>query len=187
MLSKLTFSLTSIVLLLVIALCLPVSAQKTSSKSEVLLQVPASPATSGIIAVGDGMDAGFVVYGRNTTQANAGISTGVAAGTYWSEATDGTGRLPDLEDFFRFGGTLELLAAIEAPADAAATDNAAPGASKALKAKDIVISEIMWALDVDAHPGTVDNRNQWIELYNTTGAAIGKLRRVLLLMPFLMT
>ncbi|MDE0013502.1 MAG: lamin tail domain-containing protein [Candidatus Poribacteria bacterium] len=107
-------------------------------------------------------------------------------------------RMPDLETFFDFGGTLELVT----------TENSL------LARQDIVISEIMWAVDrgIDNVPGTngiaVSNPNfdrsqpptdtppanrgeganpmyilinvpqllnqeiQWIELYNTTNTAI---------------
>ena len=175
MLSKLTFSLASLIILLMVAVCLPVGAQKISSKSEVLLQVPASPATSGIIAVGDGMDSGFIVYGKTaiTDVGQAGIASAV---TYWAGATDAAGGLlPDLEDFFRFGGTIELLAKLVGDgADAAAIAADDPKATKGLKAKDIVISEVMWALDVDGDRANDDTRNQWIELYNTKTGSSGE-------------
>ena len=101
-------------------------------------------------------------------------------------------RIPDLETFFDFGGTLELVAV------------AAEDSTRAKR--DIVISEIMWAVDrgVDNIPGTsgisIPNPNfnpdepvdpqtnpatisirvpqllnqeiQWIELYNTTDIEI---------------
>ena len=83
--------------------------------------------------------------------------------------------MPDLETFFEFGGTLELLTL--QTEDSTLTKN------------DLVMSEIMWAIDEgfdeDAGTGTVtidgipipvpqlDNQViQWIELYNTTGAEI---------------
>ena len=97
-------------------------------------------------------------------------------------------RMPDLETFFEFGGTLELL-----------TLEMDDSPTKL----DIVMSEIMWAIDEgfdeaagsntavidnpDYHPETnnevpekisipvpqLDNQViQWIELYNTTGADI---------------
>ncbi|MDE0427567.1 MAG: lamin tail domain-containing protein [Candidatus Poribacteria bacterium] len=99
-------------------------------------------------------------------------------------------RMPDLETFFDFGGTLELVTAEDS----------------SLAMRDIVISEIMWAVDrgIDNSPDgggiMVPNPNydrslpvdqntnpetitirvpqlqnqevQWIELYNTTNAAI---------------
>ena len=94
-------------------------------------------------------------------------------------------RMPDLETFFEFGGTLELLTL--------QTEDST------LTKLDIVMSEIMWAIDEgfdeDAETTTItvqeDDPNtqedetitipvpqlnnqvvQWIELYNTTGADI---------------
>ena len=99
-------------------------------------------------------------------------------------------RMPDLETFFDFGGTLELVTAEDSE----------------LAMRDIVISEIMWAVDrgIDNEPGTdaiqVPNPNfnpdlpvdsttnpqtigiivpqllnqevQWIELYNAKNTAV---------------
>lgn len=105
-------------------------------------------------------------------------------------------RMPDLESFFDFGGTLELVTA----------------ADSSLAMRDIVISEIMWAVDrgidnspdgggimvtnpnfdptnldpndstqdIDGNPNKItirvpqllDETVQWIELYNTTDEAI---------------
>ena len=98
-------------------------------------------------------------------------------------------RMPDLETFFEFGGTLELLTTNESRTK-----------------HDIVMSEIMWAIDEgfdeaagsniaeidnpdydpEASPGTPESETkiripvpqlnnqviQWIELYNTTGDPI---------------
>ena len=93
-----------------------------------------------------------------------------------------TRRMPDLEDFFQFGGTLELLT----------TDTK-------LKKYDIVMSELMWGVDGGINtspnyktvtikvphptddtadpisvkvPQLVNQEVQWIELYNTTNEAI---------------
>ena len=58
--------------------------------------------------------------------------------------------LPDLELFFEFGGTLELV-----------TTNFV------LTQQDVVISEIMWGIDQN-YPSSGENTyTQWIELYNT--------------------
>ena len=105
---------------------------------------------------------------------------------YSKELEPNSKRMPDLETFFEFGGTLELL-----------TDDAT------FSKHDLVMSEIMWSIDEgfdeDAGTGTVEIDNpdydpadpinnpekinipvpqldnqviQWVELYNTTGAAI---------------
>ena len=116
---------------------------------------------------------------------NAGIAKGV---TYRQiphsdlESEKAPERMPNLEEFFKFGGTLELLT----------TDFT-------LARYDLVISEIMWAIDrgVDDTTGTIanpeyddtkpinmsnpvnitipqsqDQEVQWIELYNTTDTEI---------------
>ena len=111
-------------------------------------------------------------------------------------------RMPDLETFFEFGGTLELV-----------TDAKIGEADTTLEKRDIVISEILWGVDrgvdneagtsniavpnpnfnpdetrtdTDVDPGTGDNplliqirvpqllnqEVQWIELYNTTDEAV---------------
>lgn len=87
---------------------------------------------------------GFIVYGRATVQGTAGIEDRVRYETV---------SLRDLEEFFDFGGTLELLT----------TD-------PTLTKYDIVMSEIMWGLDrgITTDPQVV----QWIELYNTTAKDI---------------
>ena len=102
-------------------------------------------------------------------------------------------RMPDLEAFFDFGGTLELLTPAKVALDKDTT----------LNKHDLIISEIMWAIDEGfdeaAEAGTIEVDNpdydpndptnnppkiniavpqldnqeiQWIELYNTTGADI---------------
>ena len=151
----------------------------------------------------------FVVYGR--APKGYPVTTGTLPDSYVGEGSSEAGilvhvpyghipnsllqepnstRMPDLETFFEFGGTLELVAAED---------------STHAK-RDIVISEIMWAVDrgVDNQPGTssigvpnpnfnpdepVDPNNnpqtisirvpqllnqevQWIELYNITDKAI---------------
>ena len=95
-------------------------------------------------------------------------------------------RMPDLEAFFEFGGTLELLT----------PEKDSTGEASTLNKHDLVMSEIMWAIDegFDENAGTgtvkiqdpvnpdneidiavpqLDNQEiQWIELYNTTNSTI---------------
>ena len=96
-------------------------------------------------------------------------------------------RMPDLEAFFEFGGTLELLT----------PEKDSTGTASTLNKNDLVMSEIMWAIDEGfdetARAGTANIQDpdnpegdriniavpqlenqeiQWIELYNTTGADI---------------
>ena len=154
--NKLTFSLASLVVLLVVGLCFPVAAQQVTSAVE--LNIDAATFSAGGAAEFEANT--FVVIGEDAgTLAGAGF----AAGTHY-QAANGTPGLPDLEEFFRFGGTLELQARI--------TGGAAP--TNTLVYKDIVISEIMWAADIGVAtaPGARDDR-QWIELYNTKSTDIG--------------
>ncbi len=155
--NKLTFSLASLVVLLMVGLCLPASAQ--------IIQVPtriALPAPSGADTDGDGTvdagtygagAAGFVVYSE-TAQAALPGGSGIAAATLVNQAQID---LPDLEAFFRFGGTLALVGSPDV------------GGS----ARDFVISEIMWAADVDNDAATANDRRQWIEIYNTQSDDMG--------------
>ena len=65
--------------------------------------------------------------------------------------------LPDLEEFFTIGGTIGL-----DDGDAADDKNA----------RSVVISEILWGLDYGETDIANQNKHQFIELYNTTSAAI---------------
>ncbi|MDE0013665.1 MAG: lamin tail domain-containing protein [Candidatus Poribacteria bacterium] len=125
----------------------------------------------------------FVVYGRGKTNTEIGIVPHVDyRPILYSREPElnksnepNLTRMPDLETFFEFGGTVELLT----------TDTT-------LEKYDIVISELMWGSDtglrdttvyitvniVDENGNTVQERVylpqllsqevQWIELYNTT-------------------
>ena len=94
--------------------------------------------------------------------------------------------MPDLESFFTFGGTLELLT----PLTRLQTNTP-------LEKLDIVISELMWGVDTgvkdtvkDPEDEAVDppqlstEEAQWIELYNTTDTAI-EAYLYLLFTPFI--
>ena len=125
---------------------------------------------------------GFVIYGRAKTNKDAGIIERVDYRPILYSRESGLNelsqpnlkRMPNLENFFEFGGTVELLT----------TDTS-------LEMYDIVMSELMWGIDnglrdttisvkVDVvdevgNPTTVDvilpqlvsQEVQWIELYNT--------------------
>ena len=139
--NKLTFSLASLIVILMIGLCVPVGAQQISGTTAVPLPVPGGGGTIP--------GKGFVVYGA---QADVGVSGNENAGA----ALQGTLNV-DFEEFFRLGGTLKLAAR----------------KGLGLKKYDLVISEIMWALDVDADAATANDRRQWIEVYNTRDADAG--------------
>ena len=132
---------------------------------------------SGRSSLSGGLDERFVVYGRTSDPTEAGIASYAVNYRYIPYADSGEQlppdrkRLPDLESFFDFGGTLELLTTMDAN----------------LSKYDIVISEVLWGIDTgitdttslvdhDRNPGTPDitiahlstQESQWIELYNTT-------------------
>ena len=69
-------------------------------------------------------------------------------------AVIGAGALPDIQRFFAEGGSISVLSSLT-------------GA----EAKSVVISEIMWGLNLRAI-GAARTEHQFIELYNTSGAAI---------------
>ena len=79
----------------------------------------------------------------------------------------------DLSNFFRNGGTLQLLhtdipvSTVAADADDADTGYAGATTSSATVADSLVISEIMWGLNGN------DKTSQYIEIQNTTDADIG--------------
>ena len=70
----------------------------------------------------------------------------------------------DLEEFFRLGGTLELIAPADSDDEDFSND---PIADFKLGKHDLIISEIMWALDIDidGDTATANDRRQWIEIY----------------------
>ena len=148
MLSKLTFSLASLVILLMVVLCLPAAAQTTVDLD-----------TGGTI-----MKNSFLVVGQGTADdSTPATGNGIMMDTGGTPAVmyqQETG-LPDLEEFFMAGGTVQLvLTGSDTDSGTDAADVRAP------MVKDLVISEIMWGLDAG---GTA---KQWIEIYNTTDADI---------------
>ena len=153
--NKLTFSLASLIVLLAIGLCFPVAAQQTAAP--VIVNIEAATFSAGGAAEFEANT--FVVIGEN-----GGTAPGFSTGTHY-QAAIATPGLPDLEEFFRFGGTLELQALTGGAAAVAPTNS--------LVYKDIVISEIMWGSDLDATTLTARDDNQWIELYNTKSTDIG--------------
>ena len=148
--NKLTFSLASLILVLMIGLCVPIEAQ----------EVPLPAAT---------IDAGeWHVFGKAAAGAGGITSTAYTAVTdedFDDVAADAAGDADlDLEEFFRFGGTVELV--VTKSAKDSKDLGEVGDAPEAFAAKDLVISEIMWALD-DSGTG-----KQWIEIYNTSDLPI---------------
>ena len=99
---------------------------------------------------------GFIVYGKANTEAGPLYDNDplIIGDVTYVPVPDLSSEPPlNLEQFFEFGGTLELL-----------TTN------DTLTKYDIVISEIMWGID-ESDPD--DNTyTQWIELYNNSGKNI---------------
>ena len=98
-------------------------------------------------------------------------------------------RMPDLDTFFGFGGTLELLTRDLTLAEKKMLDPSVVGST--LNKHDLVISEIMWAIDEGiTNTDTLvynEEKNQeiqWIELYNTTGKPIENVVLYFLFTPF---
>ena len=91
----------------------------------------------------------FVIYGRAKTNTDAGIIRAVdyrpilyARESELNERSQpNTKRMPNLETFFEFGGTVELLT----------TDTS-------LEMYDIVMSELMWGIDTGLRDTTVSVR-----------------------------
>ena len=92
--------------------------------------------------------------------------------------------MPDLDTFFGFGGTLELLTRDLTLAE---KDPNPSVVGSTLNKHDLVISEIMWAIDegITDIVGKQENQKiQWIELYNTTGKPIENVVLYFLFTPF---
>ena len=159
--NKLTFSLASLIVLLMIGLCVPVGAQTVALPVPPAFDPDGTSGNDDDVAAGTIGAMGFFVVGED--EASDAGDVGIDGNKVAFEAADDDTDLPDLEEFFRFGGTVAL------------TGPAKVG-DVSLAAKDLVISEIMWALDVD-NPGTTatDNtRRQWIEIYNTMSDSNGR-------------
>ena len=158
--NKLTFSLASLIVMLMIGLCVPVGAQTNGL-------VSLDPGTA--LTIPAGMHG---VLGRADTAASAGL----VGGNYQPlpAAANPLIALPDLASFFAIGGTLELMITSHDGASPAVAIDLDPGTeTRNVTAKDLVISEIMWGRDesgfaADGSTAVAANSKQWIEIYNTT-------------------
>ena len=137
--NKLTFSLTSLLVLLIIGLCLPASAQTTG-----LLLPQAAADAGGTPAAGVVPKDSLVVFGNASDAATAMIS-----GRYTQLSTTAT----NLDDFFTRGGTIELVV---------------PKNSPIAKGK-LIFSEIMWGSNAGGADAAAMTATQWIELQNMSG------------------
>ena len=143
---KMTFSLASLVLILGL-IAMPVMAQ----------DVDVTLGTGDVPAHGFGVIAEDVLFGNGLN----GIE--LAEGAVEIAVTDTTDAFPDLEDLLDFGVTIVLAAPTTEMRDG--TDNT-DGATD-IRTKDIVISEIMWGLNVNATAFGDRSAQQYIELYNS--------------------
>ena len=172
---KLTFSLTSLVILLMVAFCLPVAAgivllPQFGDNNEFFRQ-------GNLIPPG-----GFAVFGVS----EFAYITGIIGGDVRYGQMDNENR-PDLETFFRLGGTVDLVMTYNPDADPNTDGNQPRGVDadadtpgiQAPAAKSLVISEIMWGVDIEQF--TIEEGEtvlfyspykQWIEIYNTTDKTI---------------
>ena len=159
MLSRMLFFLTSLVVLLIVGFCLPVAAQ---ARTTVVITAPAS--------VEAGRDSDGFAEGSFGLYAHAGAGNVATAATYLgfegADVDEVFNGMPNLQEYFNdefFTGTLELLFRADTDGNAATTNDIAPARAP----HDVVISEIMWALD-DAEDQDSLHLKQWIELVNTT-------------------
>ena len=143
---KMTFSLASLVLILgLVFATAPVMAQE----DEPVTLVGITLTSTGAAAAADAAErftviSAIAIDGVDTTPVNG---------------------IPDLEERFLTGTTIALLAPAAKQRDGITDIN---GPADAVQAKDVVISEIMWALNTNALSFAMHSEQQWIELYNTT-------------------
>ena len=128
--NRLTFFFISLAILIIAILYFPQTAT-AQSEAQKLISLPPIPDEGFLPNT-------FIVYGRGKK-----ADTGITDNVQYNQITES---MPDLEMFFKFGGTLELL-----------TTNLN------LRKHDIVISEIMWGTDAGHSEKT---NSQWIELYS---------------------
>ena len=99
----------------------------------------------------------YVIVGK--TDAPEGLPTSVTSTYAW-------GQIPDLEDLFYRGGTI-LLTAKEAASTALIDhDNDDATDARQYGHRDVIITEIMWALNNAAIGEDGETASQWIEVYN---------------------
>ena len=153
---KLTFSLASLIVLLMIGLCLPVGAQEAQT---VGITTATTIAANSFLVIGRGaQDDATPATGNGIMMDAAGESVA------YQPVTD----LQDLEAFFMAGGTIQLtLTGLDTDGGTEDTETRTP------MMYDLVISEIMWGRDVNGAANAT--AKQWIEIYNTTDQEINLL------------
>ena len=185
--------LSILTIILTILLCSPWAAIAQIGEQRLIpLAIGASPfvvAPVALITPEESPERVFVVYGRVPSPADVGIFD-PDSGFYRplppsgiDEDEPNPARMPDLDTFFGFGGTLELLTRDLPPPEIPVDD-----AVSTLNKHDLVISEIMWAIDEGiTNTNEEQEKNQeiqWIELYNTTGKPIENVVLYFLFTPF---
>ena len=177
--NRLTFSLASLILILGLVFATAPAMAQT--------QLTAQNAQVTVVTTNDNTD----IAGHNFGVIREAVVTGDLPAGATAIATDvnaGPARLPNLEKEFASGVTIVLAAPINQLRTGATTAAVTGGVAKAgttarvapkpaatggtdIKAKDLVISEIMWGLHTGATNFTDQTDSQFIELYNTVGAA----------------
>ncbi len=110
---------------------------------------------TGMLSPMFGVNTPFIVIGRMAGAANTGIDPSALTDTTVTPAESDYAAwagLPDLEEFFRVGGTLEVLVSTGTTAPADLT---------------FVVTEIMWGLDASSTAA------QWIEVYENVTTTKG--------------
>ena len=165
--NKLTFSLASFVMLLVLGLVFsatPVMGQDYFTFGVTDTHVGPVTITAGARQSAGPGPRGFLLVTPDGGVSNNDIDAAAGSAPFDAYALAPRPNTPtspavswiDLQDFFvSGGGTIELIG---------------PATSKA---KDIVISEIMWGADLE-QSGPNRNQSQWIELYIVAGDTLAK-------------
>ena len=168
MLNRLTFSLVSLILIIM---------------GLVFVAAPAMAQTVQISDVTDPLVADGYLIIRNTTNAGLPDITQLTD-TQYVDLDDGD--LPNLEVLFNdVGGTILLNASRTAYADPDAdpltvdgtdfrfdSNGDADGGERDLEIGDLYITEIMWGVNKAAAGTSLYNAHQWIEVWNNTGQDI---------------
>ena len=164
--NRLTFSLASLFLLIVL-IAAPVMVVEAEPLTPAITGSDTDAANTGISANG------FALVGATETTFDDG-STGTATPTGVIDVAGGILSM-DLEMLLARGVTIALLAPkteTRSGADVGSVTADPVDPTFDIKAKDVVISEIMWGRDEGAATFAAQRNQQYVELYNTTGVGI---------------
>ena len=101
----------------------------------------------------------YVIVGKTATPEGLPSSVDAAQKKAW-------GQIPDLEDLFFRGGTILLTVKAAADGELIDHDDDDDTDARQYKHRDVIITEIMWALNNAAIGGDRETARQWIEVYN---------------------